>query len=62
MRKLNKRDPLWLFEKMLDEAHELSHAILHARPGAIRKEAADVARYARMIADTVDQKTNGDEC
>lgn len=62
MRKLNKRDPLWLFEKMLDKAHDLSHAILHAKPNDIRKSAADVAAYASLIADTANQKTNGDEC
>lgn len=55
-----KNDPLWLFEKMLDKAHDLSHAILHAEPNDIRKRAADVSAYASLIADTAASVTRAD--
>ena len=47
-------DPLWLLEKLCDEVHELSHALQYNRRDQISDEAADVANFAMMIADTLE--------
>jgi len=45
--------PMWLAEKLLNEAIELNTALLEKNTNKIAHETADVANYAMMIADVV---------
>lgn len=52
-------DPLWLLRRLRDEVDELECALSYsiaptpekpARPGSVRREAADVGNFAMMLA------------
>lgn len=47
---------LWLFGRMIEELKELYEALHWGRPNEIRREAADVANFAMMIADSVSEE------
>jgi NTP pyrophosphatase (non-canonical NTP hydrolase) len=63
----NRRKPHWrqadlgyLTRRIYDEARELSRAIKRgATPAEVRREAADVANFAAMVADLYNTQSRG---
>lgn len=48
--------PHWLLDRLKQEVLELENAISSSDANEITKEAADVANFALMIADTINRK------
>jgi NTP pyrophosphatase (non-canonical NTP hydrolase) len=49
-------DPIWLFQRLLQEARELVQAMYEHNSRLVIQEAADVANFAMMIADLAKRK------